>query len=139
VDPTELAALDFCYVTTTGRKSGRPHTIEIWFALAGNVAYLLAGGGQASDWVRNLREHPTVGVRMGDREMLCRARIVDDPVEDGRARDLVFEKYSPGNPGLEGWRDSALPVAIDLPGSEPPQEQPLGTDPSELPQIGPVD
>ena len=28
----ELAALDFCYVTTTGRTTGKPHRIEIWFA-----------------------------------------------------------------------------------------------------------
>jgi hypothetical protein len=23
----------FCYLTTTGRRTGRAHTIEIWFAL----------------------------------------------------------------------------------------------------------
>jgi hypothetical protein len=27
-----LAKLDFCYLTTTGRKSGKPRTIEIWFS-----------------------------------------------------------------------------------------------------------
>jgi hypothetical protein len=26
----------FCYLTTVGRVSGRPHTIEIWFALDGH-------------------------------------------------------------------------------------------------------
>ena len=28
----ELAALDFCYLTTTGRTTGETHRIEIWFA-----------------------------------------------------------------------------------------------------------
>ena len=23
---------DYCYLTTTGRRSGRPHRIEIWYA-----------------------------------------------------------------------------------------------------------
>src|ERR671931_2193382 len=51
MDEAELAAQDYCYVTTTGRSSGRPHTIEIWFALHGDRAYLLSGGGDRSDWV----------------------------------------------------------------------------------------
>ena len=31
-----------CYLTTTGRVSGRPHTIEIWFALQDRTLYLFA-------------------------------------------------------------------------------------------------
>ena len=112
----EIAGLDFCYVTTTGRRSGTPHTIEIWFALHEGVLYLLSGGGDGSDWVKNLREHPTVGLRLGDRDLICRARLVEDPAEDELARRLVFEKYEPRYSGdLEEWRRTALPVAIDLP------------------------
>ena len=112
----EIAGLDFCYVTTTGRRSGTPHTIEIWFALHEGVLYLLSGGGDGSDWVKNLREHPTVGLRLGDRDLICRARLVEDPSEDELARRLVFEKYEPRYSGdLEEWRRTALPVAIDLP------------------------
>lgn len=44
MDPESLAALDSCYVTTKGRRSGSPHTVEIWFALLGDIVYLLAGG-----------------------------------------------------------------------------------------------
>jgi deazaflavin-dependent oxidoreductase (nitroreductase family) len=116
VDPGELAALDYCYVTTTGRRSGTPHTIEIWFALQGSVVYLLSGGGEVSDWVKNLRAHPTVGLRLGDRDLICQARLVEDPAEDELARRLLVEKYSPRYPGdLEEWRRTALPVAIELP------------------------
>jgi hypothetical protein len=28
-----LADEDFCYLTTTGRKSGKPHESEIWFGV----------------------------------------------------------------------------------------------------------
>ena len=34
----------FCYLTTRGRRTGRPHTIEIWFVVIGASAYLMAGG-----------------------------------------------------------------------------------------------
>ena len=31
-DDGPVAADDYCYLTTTGRRSGRPHRIEIWYA-----------------------------------------------------------------------------------------------------------
>jgi hypothetical protein len=48
VDRDEVAALEFCYVTTKGRRSGSPHTIEIWFALREDTVYVLSGGGTAA-------------------------------------------------------------------------------------------
>jgi len=50
-----LGSDDYLYLTTTGRHSGNPHRVEIWFALSGATAYLLSGRGERSDWVRNLR------------------------------------------------------------------------------------
>jgi deazaflavin-dependent oxidoreductase (nitroreductase family) len=109
----------FCYLTTTGRVSGRSHTIEIWFALHGRTLYLLSGGGDRSDWVRNLQRDPAVTVRLGWRdadELPGRARVVEAGTdEDELARRLVAGKYQPGYGGdLSGWRRSALPVAVDL-------------------------
>jgi len=49
-----LGAEDFCYLTTTGRASGNPPEIEIWFALADTTVYMLHGSGMSSDSVRNL-------------------------------------------------------------------------------------
>jgi deazaflavin-dependent oxidoreductase (nitroreductase family) len=113
----ELAALDFCHLTTTGRRTGHPHTIEIWFALDDDHVYLLSGGGDASDWVRNLRANPTVGLRLGDHDMITKARVVDDVDEDALARRLLLEKYSARYEGdLAEWGRTSLPVAIDLTG-----------------------
>jgi deazaflavin-dependent oxidoreductase (nitroreductase family) len=110
------ADLDFCYLTTRGRVTGRPHEIEIWFVRDEDTLYLLAGGGERSDWVRNLRAQPAVTVRVGDVTSAARARVVDDgTTEDGHARRLVFEKYQPRSGGdLRGWRDTAVAVAIDV-------------------------
>jgi deazaflavin-dependent oxidoreductase (nitroreductase family) len=113
------ADAQFCYLTTTGRVSGRPHTIEIWFASRGATLYLLSGGGDRADWLRNLRRRPEVVVRIGRRhaqELQGRARVLDPGTpEDELARDLLVQKYQPGYGGdLTGWRRSSLPVAIDL-------------------------
>jgi len=112
------ADTSFCYVRTRGRRTGRPHEIEIWFAADGDTLYLLSGGGARSDWVRNLRTEPAVAVRLGDTTRTGRARVVEAGTEeDARARRLVFDKYQPRYGGdLGDWRGRALPVAIDLEG-----------------------
>ena len=115
----DLGDRPFCYLTTIGRVSGRPHTIEIWFALDGRTLYLLSGGGGRSDWVRNLRRHPEVTVRLGRRdaaEVPGNARVVEPGSdEDDLTRRLVTAKYQPTYGGdLSRWRRSALPVAVDL-------------------------
>jgi len=115
MDDAEVASLDYCYVTTTGRRTGHPHTIEIWFAMQGGRAYVLAGDGERSDWVRNIMEHPTVGLRLGDRDFITKAWVVEDPEEDALARRLLLAKYRPRYEGdLDEWARTALPVAIDV-------------------------
>ena len=114
VDPS-LASESYCYLTTTGRVSGKPREIEIWFGLDGDTLYMLSGGGERSDWVKNLTREPAVTVRIGDRTFEGRARIVIDQDEDARARALLLEKYTAGYSGdLSNWGKTALPVAVDL-------------------------
>jgi deazaflavin-dependent oxidoreductase (nitroreductase family) len=110
---------DFCYLTTRGRVTGKPHEIEIWFALdteQPTTLFLMAGGGDGSDWVRNLRVEPAVTVRVGDTTYAARARVVDPASdEDERARTLVHDKFAPRySDDLTEWRGRALPVAVDV-------------------------
>ena len=113
-DGRPLADLDHCYLTTTGRRSGAPHRIEIWFALLDGVVYLLSGGGERSDWVRNLEISPEVVLEIGDEERATKARVVTDPVENALARRLVADKYRPRYRGdLDDWERTSLPVAIE--------------------------
>ena len=113
-DPRSLADEDFCYLTTVGRVSGRPHEIEIWFAIANNSLYMLSGDRDRSDWVKNLRRNPEVTVRLAGEYFEGHARLVENEEEDELARRLLVEKYE-HNPGsLANWRRTALPIAVDL-------------------------
>ena len=76
----------FCYLVTRGRVGWRSHRIEIWFALDGDTLYLLSGGRDRSDWVKNLRATPEVTVEARQRGLRRPRRIVDDTAEDERAR-----------------------------------------------------
>jgi deazaflavin-dependent oxidoreductase (nitroreductase family) len=112
-DAGSVADLDYCYLTTTGRHSGRPHRIEIWFALGDGAAYLLSGGGDRSDSVRNLMISPDVVLEIGEERRTTRARVVTDPEEKAIARRLVLEKYRPRYRGdLEKWGRTSMPIAI---------------------------
>ena len=112
----ELADEAFCYVTTTGRRSGSPHRIEIWFGARGGTLYLLAGGGRNADWVRNVEEDPEATVQIGHSVWQAAARVVTDAEEEQHARRLLASKYQGWREGAElsGWARTALPVALDL-------------------------
>ncbi len=110
-----LANERYCYLTTTGRVSGEPREIEIWFGLEDSTLYMLAEGRERSNWVRNLLKKPEVRVRIGDRTFESPARVVTDPDQDASARRILFDKYSPAYSGdLAEWRDTALVVAVAL-------------------------
>ena len=115
-DLRTLAGEDFCYLTTTGRVSGRPHEIEIWFSLVpeSQTIYMLSGGRDRSDWVRNIFRDPRVTVRIAGEKFGGLARQARDPEEDELARRLLIEKYESRPGSLANWRRTALPVVVDL-------------------------
>ena len=110
-----LAAEQYCHLTTTGRVSGQPRTIEIWFAIEGDTLYMLSGGRDGSHWVKNIRRTTAVTIRIGSQHLAGEARFMTDDAEDALARRLLLEKYAPGyERDPTNWGRTALPVAIDL-------------------------
>ena len=106
-----------CWLQTTGRRTARPRSIEIWFATEGRGRiYLLAGGRERAHWVRNLRADPRVRVRLGGRTFPGRASVVEGEEDESTARHLLAAKYqgwSEGRP-MSSWAAGSLPVRIDL-------------------------
>jgi deazaflavin-dependent oxidoreductase (nitroreductase family) len=103
------------YLTTTGRRTRQPHRIEIWFAAQEGRIYLLAGGRERSDWVRNLQAHARVTVELGDETYAGVARVVRAGTdEDRRARGLLVAKYRTNDDDLTEWGRTALPIAIEF-------------------------
>jgi deazaflavin-dependent oxidoreductase (nitroreductase family) len=105
-----------CYLETIGRTTGQPHEIEIWFASDGATIWLLSGGGDRADWVRNLRRNPAVRVRIDTQWFPGVATEIGDTAEDRIAREQVAGKYY----GLRNgelpneWSRRSLPVKITL-------------------------
>jgi deazaflavin-dependent oxidoreductase (nitroreductase family) len=107
-----LAALQVLYLTTTGRLSKQPRTIEIWFVYYQGKLYLNAEQQYGAHWVRNIVHEPRVRIRLGEREFDGRARVLERP-QDANLWQAVCEvsrqKYGWG----EGLPVEIEPIAVD--------------------------
>lgn len=107
-------------ITTTGRRSGVPRRIEIFFYRALGATYLCSGtSGRPTDWYANLLARPafTFHLKHGVRaDLAATAAPVTDPEERRRVlAAVVADLNQPHNPGtivqptrLEDWLDSRL-------------------------------
>ena len=78
----------FLYLTTTGRKSGEPREIEIWYAELGGRYYLISEQRERAQWVRNLLREPRVDVTVGGRSVRARARVLDEAADAALLREV---------------------------------------------------
>jgi deazaflavin-dependent oxidoreductase (nitroreductase family) len=81
-----------CRLTTTGRKSGRPRSVTIWYATGDGRIYL-TGSEHEPHWCRNLRAHPDCTIRIGSAELRGRARVVEDEGEARSVRERFVRRY----------------------------------------------
>ena len=87
------ADVECCDVVTTGRRTGNPHEIEIWFGVDADTMYLISGNGSGADWYRNSLANPRVVVELAGETHRGIARDVTDPDERRRVGDLMGDKY----------------------------------------------
>ena len=126
--PGAFADLECCDITTIGRRSGRPHRIEIWFAVEASRLYLISGNGPGADWFRNLGAEPSVTVELGGEVRRGQARVVTDADERRRLGEVLGAKYPAwqGDPTIgltrAAWCFDVPLVAIDRWASVPETE-----------------
>ena len=110
------ASNPFLYLTTTGRRTGRAHRIEIWFAVHAGRLCLLSGGGRRTDSVRNLQANPHVTVELGDETEVGLARVLEaGTADDQLARRLLLTRYAHTEDDLDAWGRTSVPVVIEFP------------------------
>jgi len=78
----------FLYLITTGRKTGQPRSIEIWFVEYENCFYLVAEGREQAHWVRNIEANPNVQFSIGDRENHNKVRAPGPGIGRAIHRDI---------------------------------------------------
>jgi deazaflavin-dependent oxidoreductase (nitroreductase family) len=86
-------------LTTTGRKSGKQRHRAIRAMRSGDRVYVVAMFGERCDWVHNIRAHPDVRIKLGNRTYEATARELTDSDERQRAADAYLQHA--------GWFDHA--------------------------------
>ncbi len=103
-----------CYLTTVGRRTGRRHEIEIWFVHRCGTLYLVSGGGDRADWVKNLEADPAASIRVTDHvfEVIGRFPLTDSD-ERSSVAGLFAAKYSSHFDEAREWVDDAFFVRFE--------------------------
>lgn len=95
--------MSYFYLITTGRKSGLPREIEIWYVTLEDRYYLISEKRENANWVKNIRSNARIFFRVAKRKCPGYARILDDAQEPGlcsKVRALFDAKY--------GWSDGLI-------------------------------
>jgi len=100
-------------LTTTGRRTGRPHPVGLTYLLHGSGYAVIGSNGGAPnhpDWLLNLRASPRAEVQVRDRTSVVRTR---EAAGDERHRlwDMAVAAYS----GYDAYRKRSgreIPVVI---------------------------
>ena len=93
----------FLYLITTGRKTGAPREIEIWFTQLERRYYLIAEHREKANWVQNILHQPRISFRISNQRFSGTGRIVDEATEHEllkSVRALSEQKY--------GWSDGLV-------------------------------
>ena len=78
LDHDALSAHKTIDLTTTGRRSGLPRRIEIWwFHVEGR--FIISGTPGRRDWLANIHANPAVVIHVNGEDIDARAVPVDDP------------------------------------------------------------
>jgi deazaflavin-dependent oxidoreductase (nitroreductase family) len=80
------------HLTTVGRKTGKPHTVELWFSLGAGKIFLSHEGG-FTDWMRNITKNRRVRIQIGRLDLEADATILKEGVSKELGKTSLYEKY----------------------------------------------
>ncbi|MFJ6620628.1 nitroreductase/quinone reductase family protein [Kitasatospora sp. NPDC091335] len=104
---------DLLLLTTTGARSGRPHTVPLGYVRAEGLLLVVASAAGAPEhpqWYRNLLAHPVVRVELGTEAF----ESVAVPAEGAR-RERLFAavvRKAPGYGDYQAQTERELPVVV---------------------------
>lgn len=103
----------FIYLTTVGRKTGKAHTVELWFA-SQNARIFLSHEGEPTDWMKNLISNKRVSAKISVFKFNADARIASDDGSREVGKRVLYEKYyGPANKKMiDDWFELSTVVEL---------------------------
>ncbi|MGD0175423.1 MAG: nitroreductase/quinone reductase family protein [Candidatus Bathyarchaeia archaeon] len=114
-DLAKVRSQKFIHLTTKGRKTGRPHTVELWFALGEGKVYLSHEGSE-TDWMNNLKQNGQVSFDIGGKNFTGKAHYIKEATDEAwRCKVALYEKYygKAAKDVIEDWFSLSKLIAIE--------------------------
>ena len=114
-DLANVGSQKFIHLTTKGRRSGKLHTVELWFAV-GNGKVFLSHEGEETDWMKNIKKNSQVSFEIGGKNFNGKARHLDDGTEETwTGKMALYEKYygKAAKEVIEDWFSLSKLIAIE--------------------------
>jgi deazaflavin-dependent oxidoreductase (nitroreductase family) len=92
MENNEIKNSKYIYLTTKGRKTGNPHTVELWFAADKDKVYL-SHEGTYTDWMKNINKDNRVEFRIGNSHFKGKALIIKEKDIFETAKYALYNKY----------------------------------------------
>jgi deazaflavin-dependent oxidoreductase (nitroreductase family) len=94
---SRLSRLNEITITVTGRKSGRPISVPVWFVLEDGKLYLLPVSGSDTQWYKNVLKNPSIRLDAGRDAAELKAVPVTDPKQVASIAEKFRAKYGPSD------------------------------------------
>ena len=100
-------------ITVTGRSSGRPISLPIWFAVEGNTLYLIPLKGSDTEWYKNVCKTPTLRLEARGKTLTATARFLTDSAHLDHVLELFRNKYGRNVKSYYPKYDVVVEVPLD--------------------------
>ena len=100
-------------ITVTGRSSGRPISLPIWFALDGDKLYLLPVKGSDTEWYKNVHKTLTLRLEARGKALTATVRILTDQAQLDQMLELFRNKYGRNVKSYYPKYDVAVEVPLE--------------------------
>jgi len=100
-------------ITVTGRSSGRPISLPIWFAVEGNMLYLIPLKGSDTEWYKNVCKTPTLRLEARGKTLTATARILTDSAQLDHVLELFRNTYGRNVKSYYPKYDVVVEVPLD--------------------------
>lgn len=114
-DIARVANEKYIYLTTKGRKTGNPHTVELWFAIANERIYL-SHEGAYTDWMKNIIKESNVEFKIGNIQFKGEAHIFRDGEKFEIGKHALYLKYygKASKDVIDDWFSLSTVIEIKL-------------------------
>lgn len=114
----DIAVMDeekYVYLTTRGRKTGKQHIVELWFASAAGKIYL-SHEGTYTDWMKNILKNDHVDFRIGNIRFTGRAHIVKRGAAFEKGKQALYLKYygKASEDVIDDWFSESTIIEISM-------------------------